>query len=134
MDEELIKGKLLKLIENSKSLYYNYPVAAIVECSDGKLYAGVNVETSSPAAGICAERNALYSAITSGYKKGDFKRLYLLAASGEVVFPCFISRQALYDYCDHDMPITIYSINENKTIYSTVAELCVHGFDNNDLV
>ena len=134
MSEEFIKGKLLELTKNSKSLYYRYPVAAIIECKDGKLYAGVNVETSSPAAGICAERNALYSAITSGYKKGDFKRLHLLAASGEVVYPCFICRQALYDYCDHNMPITIYDADEDKVVYSSLTELCIHGFSDDDLV
>ena len=129
-----MKERLLELVNNASSLYYKYPVAAIIECKDGKLFEGVNVETSSPAAGICAERNALYSAITAGYKKGDFKHLYLLASSGEIVYPCFICRQALFDYCDLDMPITIYDADEDRIINSLVKEICVNGFGSDDLV
>ena len=60
--------KLRKLIENSYSPVYKYYVAAILECTNGQTFTGVNVETSSPASGMCAERNALYSAIAHGYK------------------------------------------------------------------
>ena len=61
--ENKIFEKLNEIIENASSKYYNYPVAALLECNDGKLYAGVNVETSSPSAGICAERNAFFSTL-----------------------------------------------------------------------
>ena len=127
-----MKERLLELTENSSSLYYHYPVAAILECKDGKLFEGVNVETSSPAAGICAERNALYSAITAGYNKGDFKRIHLISKSLEIIYPCFICRQTLFDYCDKDMEIISYGENEN--IKTTVEELCVQGFGKDNLV
>lgn len=126
-----MKERLLELLNNSSSLYYKYPVAAILECKDGSLFEGVNVETSSPAAGICAERNALYSAITKGYKKGDFKAIHLMAKAKEVIYPCFICRQALYDYLDMDAIIISYGDNEENVI--KVEELCTHGFGNDDL-
>ena len=127
-----MKERLLELTNNSSSPYYHYPVAAILECKDGKLFEGVNVETSSPAAGICAERNALYSAITAGYKKGDFKAIHLIAKSLEVIYPCFICRQTLFDYCDKDMEIISYG--ENDVVKTTVHELCVKGFGDENLV
>lgn len=129
-----MKERLLNLTKFSSSPYYKYPVAAIIECKDGTVFEGVNVETSSPAAGICAERNALFSAITQGYSKKDFKTLHLLAASGEVVYPCFICRQALYDYCPEDLPVVIYGINEDVIVNSSIKELCVHAFSSDDLV
>ena len=126
-----MKERLLEVIKNSSSPYYKYPVAAILECKDGTLFEGVNVETSSPGAGICAERNALYSAITKGYKKGDFKAIHLLSLSNEVIYPCFVCRQALFDYCDKDTKIISYgdSIKE-----MTLEDLCVYGFGSDDLV
>ena len=71
-----MKEKLQNLLNNSYTPYYKYPVASIIVMKDGTEFCGVNVETSSPASGICAERNALYSAITVGYKKKDVKEDY----------------------------------------------------------
>ena len=53
-----MKEKLQKLLKNSYSKYYHYPVASVIVMKDGREFSGVNVETSSPASGICAERNA----------------------------------------------------------------------------
>ena len=126
-----MKEKLEKLLKNSKSKYFNYPVAAILECTDGSLYNGVNVETSSPQAGICAERCAIYSAIADGKDINDFKRIHLMAKSNKEITPCFICRQTLIDYCNKDVEIVCYF--EDKTSVRTVEELCVYAFSGEDL-
>lgn len=126
-----MKERLKELLENSQSPYYKYRVAAIIECNDGKTFEGVNVETSSPAAGICAERNALYNAITNGYKKDDFKAIHLMSAAYEEIYPCFICRQALYDYMNLDVKVICYSKN-GETI-NTLEDLCVYGFGKENL-
>lgn len=126
-----MKENLEKLLENSKSKYFNYPVAAILECTDGSLYNGVNVETSSPQAGICAERNAIYSAIADGKDINDFKRIHLMAKSNKEITPCFICRQTLIDYCNKNVEIVCYF--EDKTSIKTVEELCVYAFSGEDL-
>ena len=87
-----MEEKLDILLERSKSLYFHYPVAAILECYDGTLFYGVNIETSSPAAGVCAERNALFSAISQGYTR------------------------ALVDYCKQDLEIIIYYEGKLKQV------------------
>lgn len=125
-----MKEKLEKLLENSSSPYYHYKVAAIIECKDGTLFEGVNVETSSPQAGICAERNALYTAITNGYKKGDFKAIHIMSQTNETIYPCFICRQALFDYCDENTKVISYG---NQIVETSVKELCTNGFGTNDL-
>lgn len=124
--------KLNQVIENSSSKYYNYPVAAILECSDGSLWPGVNVETSSPASGICAERCAMFSAIANGYKKDDFKRIYLLNKTKNIITPCFICRQALVDYCNSDLEIISFNnIGESKTYI--LSDLTPNSFREDDL-
>lgn len=126
-----MKEQLIKLLENSKSPYFNFQVACILECNDGSLYPGVNVETSSPAAGICAERNAIYGAIARGKNKEDFKALYLMAKKDTNITPCFICRQTLIDYCNPDMDVITYY--GDQTSVKKVAELTPYSFSEEDL-
>lgn len=121
---------LIKLLDNSKSKYYNFNVSAILLTKDGNKFKGVNVETSSPNAGICAERNALYSAITNGYNKDDFYELHIMA--NKPVTPCFICRQALVDYLNKDTKIYIYSTNKLEYVY-TLEQLTPYSFSEENL-
>ena len=125
-----MKEKLKELLKNSQSPYYNYQVASILVTKDNKEHKGVNVETSSPGAGICAERVALYSAIANGYKKGDFREIHIMSKGQS--FPCFICRQTLNDYCDLDTKIISYNI-EGEIKETTVEELCVYPFNDGDM-
>ncbi len=128
-----MKEKLTSLLEKSFSPIYGYYVSAIVECKDGQMFEGVNVETSSPAAGICAERNALYSAIASGYKKGDIKAIYIMNKTEKECYPCFICRQALTDFCELNMPIITYNYGGNIERVVTIKDLCPFPFSEEDL-
>ena len=128
----VVLEKLQILLQNSQSKYYHFPVACILECKDGTSFSGVNVETSSPGAGICAERNALFQAISYGKRKEDFYKLHLYAESKETIFPCFICRQALIDYCNKDLEILIYHVDGNVEHYF-LDELCPHSFSEESL-
>lgn len=122
--------ELNKLLRNSKSKYYNFRVSAILVTDDNNKFYGVNVETSSPSAGICAERNALYSAITQGYTKDNLKELHIMG--DKPVTPCFICRQALIDYLNLDTKIYIYSKEKLENIY-LLRDLVPHAFGENSL-
>ena len=73
-----MREKLVSLLKNSYSPYSHFRVAAIVIMKDGREFHGVNVENASYGATICAERSAILSAISAGYKKGDFQELYVM--------------------------------------------------------
>lgn len=128
-----MKEELIKLIKNSKSNYYNFPVVSILECHDGKTFNGVNIETSSPQAGICAERCAIYSAIANGYDTKDFKALHIMAASCNIVYPCMICRQTLMDYCPRDLDIVLYDADSNNIVHTTIDGLTPNAFSSEDL-
>ena len=128
-----MKNKLIKLIKNSKSEYYNFPVVAILECYDGTTFNGVNVETSSPQAGTCAERCAIYSAIANGYSKKDFKALHIMSASCNIVYPCMICRQTLIDLCPLDLDIVLYDADSEDVVRVTISELAPFAFSSEDL-
>lgn len=128
-----MKEKLQKLLDCSYTPYYKYPVASVIVMKDGVEFSGVNVETSSPAAGICAERNALYTAITFGYHKGDVKEIHIMSKTEEDCFPCFICRHALSDFCDKDVKIISHTYSDTRTVTHTVEELCPYPFSDDNM-
>lgn len=101
-------NNLKELLNNAYVPYSNYRVAAIVIMKDGATFKGVNVENASYGATICAERNAINSAIAAGYKKKDFRELHIMVSSNKFGFPCFICRQTISELCDESMIIKLY--------------------------
>ncbi len=99
---------------------------------DGKKFYGVNVEDASTRAGTCAERNAIFAAITAGYTKGDFKEVHVMISSGEIGTPCFVCRQMISELFDLNSLVRCYSTKGNYIDY-TVEELCPHPFGEDDL-
>ena len=128
-----MKEKLQKLLNNSYTPYYKYPVSSIVIMKDNTLFEGVNVETSSPASGICAERNALYSAIAAGYTKGDVKEIHVMSKTEDDCFPCFICRHALNDLCDRDTKVFSHTYSDERIVMHTIEELCPYPFSDDNV-
>ena len=126
-----MRDKLLQLLSNAYAPYSNYKVASILVLKDGNTYSGVNVENASYGATICAERNAINSAIKDGYRKGDFKELYVMV-EGPLAFPCFICRQTINEFFELDSKLILMNKEEEK-IY-TMSEILVHPFGPEDLV
>lgn len=128
-----MKEKLLELHKNSYCPYSNFPVSAIAVMKDGKEFFGVNVENASYGAGICAERSAIVSAISFGYKKGDFKELHVMVSSGKIGMPCFICRQVISEFFEKEAMIYCYATTGEKEEY-TVEQLCPYPFGSDDLI
>ena len=124
--------ELLELHKNSYVPISHFPVSACIVMKDGTKIYGVNVEDASTRAGTCAERNAIYHAITKGYKKGDFKEINVMISSGEIGTPCFVCRQMISELFDLDSIVRCYSTKGEYKEY-TVAELCPYPFGEDDL-
>lgn len=127
-----MKEELIKLLENSYSPYSNFKVASIVITKDGNKFSGVNVENASYGASICAERSAIVSAISSGYKKGDFDKLYVMVSGNKLSTCCFLCRQVISELFDLDSEIILMSKDGKEKTYK-VSELCPYPFDEEDL-
>jgi cytidine deaminase len=125
-----MKEKLKELLKNAYSPYYHFKVAAILVTKDGKEFEGVNVENANGTS-ICAERNAISSAISKGYKKGDFKQIYIMLENGKIGYPCFACRQVLLEFFDKDALIT--SVGQEIEETHTLEELCPYPFDCEDV-
>ena len=97
-----MKEKLVKLLNNSYSPYSKFQVAAIVIMKDGKEFNGVNVENASYGGAICAERSAIVSAISAGYKKHDFEKMYVMCDNEKIGFSCMLCRQVISEFFEPD--------------------------------
>lgn len=125
--------ELLRLHKNAYVPISNFPVSACVVMKNGEKFYGVNVEDASTRAGTCAERNAIYSAITKGYKKGDFKEIHVMVSSGEIGMPCFVCRQMISELFDIKDIVRCYA-TDGKYVEHTVEELCPYPFGEDDLI
>ena len=128
-----MKNKLIKLLDNSYSPYSHFRVAAIVVMKDGKEFNGVNVENASYGASICAERSAIVSAISAGYKKHDFETLYVMCDNDKIGFSCMICRQVISEFFEKDKKVIAMNPS-GEEITLTVEELCPYPFSDEDLI
>lgn len=76
--------------------YSGFKVGAALEAADGRIFTGCNVENTSPAASVCAERTALVKAVSGGARR--FRRIAIVADTPAPCPPCGICRQALFEF------------------------------------
>ena len=94
-DRELI-NLAVAAKENSYSPYSGFPVGAALECADGTVFQGCNVENSAYGSTMCAEAVALASAITAGFR--DFTRIATSSDGAAYCMPCGNCRQLLGEF------------------------------------
>lgn len=130
---DIIEKRLKEELKNSYSPYSHYPVSALVICGDGSEYAGVNIENASYGATVCAERVAIFKAVSDGKRKGDLKELHVMVGSGRVGTPCFLCRQTIGEFFDEDADVVCYSTEGDKKEFK-VRDLCPFPFGSEDLM
>ena len=127
-----MKEKLLKLLDNAYCPYSKFRVSAIIVMKDGTEVSGVNVEAASYGATICAERNAITTAVAMGYKKSDFDKLYVMTSGKKISSCCFICRQLSVEFFDKNSEFILMDMQGNTKTF-TVSEMCPYPFDEEDL-
>ena len=85
--------------EKSYSPYSHFPVGAALECADGTVFTGCNVENAAYGDTICAERTAAVKAVSEGRR--DFQRIAIWGDSREYCYPCGSCRQFLQEFNRH---------------------------------
>ena len=127
-----MKDKLVKLLNNSYSPYSNYKVASIVVMNDGTEFGGVNIENASYGATVCAERSAIFAAISAGYKRYDFKEIYTMNGTHQIGSSCFICRQVISEMFREDCKCVSMNIDGDEEVH-TVKEICPFPFSDDNL-
>lgn len=129
--KRVLVEKALAALPNSYAPYSKYNVAAAALFDSGEIYTGVNVESASLGATICAERNAIFHAVAEGEKKllaiavvggpdGNIDDVYCV--------PCGICRQVMRDFADKDKMLIICAKSADDYIEHTLDEMLPLSF------
>jgi len=131
MDQALLKAAR-EVLDNAYVVYSNFHVAAALRLKDGKIITGVNVENASYGLANCAERTALFTARTQGYKKEDIEEIVITTKQDFIVSPCGACRQVMKELIPAN--VNVHMVDKNDNVLSvTNKELLPHGFSEDDL-
>jgi len=131
MEKDVLLEKAFKAMDNAYAPYSNYRVGSCVALSDGNYIIGANVENCSYPAGICGERNAIFSAYAQGYRKEDVEAIAIVTSGWRVGAPCGVCRQVLSECLKPETPIILS--NGKETIETNIKELLPMSFSEEDL-
>lgn len=96
IDYQLLMNEAKEASQNSYSPYSKFAVGAAVLASSGKIYKGCNVENTSFGLTVCAERNAVFKAISEGETNVIAVAIY--SPNTDSCYPCGACRQVLYEF------------------------------------
>ncbi|MGN0515131.1 MAG: cytidine deaminase [Lachnospiraceae bacterium] len=126
--DELIR-KAIEARKMSYSPYSGYKVGAALEAEDGTVYTGCNVENAAFGPSNCAERTAIFKAVSEGCMK--WKRIVITGGRGDeptdYAAPCGVCRQVMAEFCDGSFEI-ILAKNEKDFIVYTLSQLLPESF------
>lgn len=133
MEESEIK-KLINMARNERLLAYSpysgFSVGAALLCKNGEVICGCNIENASYGATNCAERTAVFKAISDGIK--DFLAIAVVGGkSGEepedYAYPCGMCRQVLSEFCSSDFNVIVAKNTDDYKVYK-LSELLPEAF------
>ena len=99
MSLDELKAAAVAMLDRAYCPYSHFPVGAALECADGTVFTGCNVENAAYGDTICAERTAAVKAVSSGRR--DFVRIAIWGNSREYCYPCGSCRQFLQEFSKH---------------------------------
>ncbi len=128
IDKKVLINKAIKAKKNAYVPYSKYKVGACVQTKAGNIYTGCNIESASYSPSICAERTAIFKAVSEGEKD-----ILAIAISGdsEYTYPCGVCRQVIREFNKECLVIIAKTENDYKE-YS-IQELLPHSFGPEDL-
>lgn len=131
-DKELLLTAI-EAREKAYAPYSNHKVGAALVGKSGKVYTGCNVENAAYTPTNCAERTAIFKAVSEG--ETEFVAIAIVGGLGdklsEVCAPCGVCRQVMAEFCEKDMYIVMGT--PDKIVTSTLGELLPLSFGKSDL-
>ena len=126
MTYEELMDKAIEVSKYSYSPYSKFAVGACLETEDGSIYTGCNFENSSYGLSICAERNAIGSAIAEGKRK--IKAIAIYSPNQDNCAPCGACRQVLHEFCEEDSELDVILKNKDELKIYTLEQLLPESF------
>lgn len=129
MEKTALCQKAVEMLKLAYVPYSRFPVGAALECTDGTVFTGCNIENAAYTPTVCAERTAVFKAVSEGHRA--FRRIAIAADTEKFCAPCGVCRQVLEEFAPE---IEVLLVNrEGKTLELTLPELLPYGFGPKDL-
>ena len=130
MEYEELVNAAIRARETAIAPYSHFPVGAAIETTLGKIYSGCNIESSSYGLTLCAERVALFKALSEGERQ--FSAIAIATAVDRFCPPCGACRQVLWDFA-RDITVILLSLSRKIDIMK-MSDLFPHAFDDGFLI
>lgn len=129
MTEKLI-NKAHEMQKYSYVPYVEFAVGAALLTADDEIYTGCNIQNAALSPNICAERTAIFKAVSEG--KTKFKAIAVVGGPdreiGDFCFPCGVCRQVMMEYCNPDSFLIITANDKGEVKTVTLSELLPYSF------
>ena len=129
MDINELINKAKNAREHSYSPYSRFKVGAALKTKNGMVFTGCNIENSSYSLSICAEREAIFKAISAGER--DLDTIAVVTDSDKLTTPCGACRQVMWEF-SKDMTIVVANLKGKKKEFK-IKELLAHPFGKDPL-
>ena len=124
MTREALKAAAVTMLDLAYCPYSHFAVGAALECADGTVFTGCNIENAAFSPTICAERTAVAKAVSEGHT--DFVRIVVAGRCESFCVPCGVCRQVLREFAP-DMEIICLNSKGEEQVF-TLSELLPHSF------
>ncbi|MDD6605380.1 MAG: cytidine deaminase [Oscillospiraceae bacterium] len=124
MTREELKAAAVTMLDRAYCPYSHFAVGAALECADGTVFTGCNIENAAFSPTICAERTAVAKAVSEGHT--DFVRIVVAGRCESFCVPCGVCRQVLREFAP-DMEIICLNSKGEEQVF-TLSELLPHSF------
>lgn len=105
IDMKMLVERAKEAVSNAYAPYSGFCVGAAVLTESGKIYQGCNIENASYGATNCAERTAIFKAVSEGEKK--ICAIAIMSKAGDFTPPCGICRQVMGEFMELDAPVIL---------------------------
>ncbi|WP_112181149.1 cytidine deaminase [Paraliobacillus zengyii] len=130
MDKETLIESAKEARKQAYIPYSKFAVGAALETRSGKVYLGCNIENAAYPVSLCAERVAIFKAISEG--ETEFKQLAVVADTDRAISPCGSCRQVMSEFFNQDVSVHITNLkNDLKTV--TIDQLLPYSFQATDM-
>lgn len=129
MDINELINKAKNAREHSYSPYSRFKVGAALKTKNGMVFTGCNIENSSYSLSICAEREAIFKAISAGER--DLDTIAVVTDSDKLTTPCGACRQVMWEF-SKDMTVVVANLKGEKKEFK-IKELLAHPFGKDPL-
>lgn len=125
-DFKKLKAKAFEACQNAYAPYSKFKVGAALLTRQGNVYVGNNIENASYSLGCCAERVAIFNAVSNGEK--DFNTLVVIGDTQEAISPCGACRQVMSEFFNEDTKIILTNYKDER-LDMTIKDLLPYSFD-----